>query len=1603
METESHIFQGLKRDNHEIRQKPEFLWNAHNIRLTSRDDSTSFSITNERGTKDTGITFKGHYIGHCVLDNYLIVFTHIKERAGKSVDRVYRLYVKDDSYTNIILFEGDLNFSLQHPIETLGYIEGNFIQKVYWIDGLNQPRMINIAKPELVLGEDFPIKDGLNFSNITEEDLGTNYYNIYTSKCPDGLYNGKIFDFVIDNLMICTPSIERLNGSGIFSPGVIQYAFTYNIKYGQETNIFYTSPLYYISYIDRAGSPEDKVSCQFKITLPYIDKSFDSVRVYSIHRTSISAVPNVKLVGTISTKSAELSIIDTGTIGYNVDPTLLMYMGGYDISVGTIAQKDNTLFLGNIEERNNTFLEIKDIIKKNYSIVDYNIKKEITPNSINNYYNYILNPTGKYNAYFKSGESYRLGIQAQYNNGKWSEPIFLEDKVVTEEFPWERTIGTVKSKSIVLQPNTISILSNLGVRALRTCVVFPATYERDIVCQGILSPTLFSVQGRRANSPYAQSSWFFRPARALGATADSENSLSHLYGSNIEWRHNNRLFLNNSLGCEVQNMDSSAKNIDILNTPNLDLDKFNPYYFVDENIVTLHSPDVEFDTDLQNYSWDDFELEIVGVTRLLSISGDINIKTSSTTIDNRAVGFKHNTIGWYNDKHANNGGLVSGFFYSDAYVDNIEHKPVLCRSWLIYPWHKTASINNDVNRPENKGTRSSILENKVISNLKFFDNNSSIKYQNSSVKSDRISYDITTPQIFNSNEVSLVKINTNYRIEPCNYYGNVDTLNAGSDSYFFKVGNGFGSTPDNINPEDPSKVDIDSNDPVRIKYKSSPHLVFALQNDTKWQTTDNITCPIVPLLPVLDGIPTFNGLFKMPSWWYNSIEKREDITKVDYDLLGFNIPYDVFSTINSTDIYNREVRIQSFEDYLGNELGINFQNNVGSIIIGIGIEKFDSSILNVLPKFYWEVFKIVRKSDGTFGLDIMFDLHEGAILRVTRNTIFTKDNLYLDLNDNVVGSDGAGTKIPDFLDGTSEDDYIDYGKYYTLNKGYSYYTFKKDNGAGPSNKLSMWLEKISGYGDSNEGDSLDMETIYLKKETFEAVNPTSVEIPYALIAQIKRKNLAEHHKVKFGGSNTGQNLWTPSSEPVFIRKRLSTHGPSPRQLFLEGNPTYIPFEYGDTWYTRYDCLKTYPYTEEDENSVVEIGSFMLESRVNMDGRYDRNRGMLSNLNMSPKNFNLINEVYSQKDNYFNYRILGDLYYKNYKHPSQFTWSLEKQSASDVDSWTKVTLANTYDLNSASGSLTCIKEYNDNLIAFQEGAISQIIFNPNVQIPVSEGNPIEISNNYKLQGCRVINDRVGCQNKWSITKALTGLFFIDNNSSSIYNFNGQLNDLGGKWWLQEVSTSGLWYPSSTGNGIRTFYDSSYRDIYFIPYNKKEKDALCYSEVLGGFVSQMSYGNTLGMFNIDSNFYSLRNESEEVKLYENFKGKYNNFFNEPKGWDISFISNDNPSFTKIFDTLEIKSDIYNTEGELQNYTPLNYIKVSNEYQEGESSMPDGKSWLRNKNLMKKFRIWRALIPRNNGTRERIRNPWANITLGWKPEISDSKYDKTILHDVSVKYTI
>lgn len=216
---------------------------------------------------------------------------------------------------------------------------------------------------------------------------------------------------------------------------------------------------------------------------------------------------------------------------------------------------------------------------------------------------------------------------------------------------------------------------------------------------------------------------------------------------------------------------------------------------------------------------------------------------------------------------------------------------------------------------------------------------------------------------------------------------------------------------------------------------------------------------------------------------------------------------------------------------------------------------------------------------------------------------------------------------------------------------------------------------------------------------------------------------------------------------------------------------YIAFKEGDTFFQRYDCLKTYPFSEEDTQSVVEIASFMCETHINLDGRYDRNRGLRDNTFINQSNFNLINPVYSQQNNFFNYHILDENAFRTTKFPTRFTWSLNKVNGQDIDEWTRTNTAAFHDCEGDKGEITSLRRFNGQIYAFQENGISRIKYNENVAINAQNGLPIELGNSASVNGVEYLSEFVGSQNKWSTVSTPNGIFFVDVNTPGIYRLGG----------------------------------------------------------------------------------------------------------------------------------------------------------------------------------------------------------------------------------------
>lgn len=1514
---------GMQRDMSVSAFNSEYAYENKNVRVMPTDESTLLSLINEKGNKKSGIAgvgdhIKGIPIGQALVNNELIIFAAGDDdyrladitpnlfevpdifpcdvlitnlTAGEDTanditpdlssvkditfidcpyklnidvdsmldDRIYKLWFNNGVLTGKRLFRGNLGFNYKHPIETISFYENADIRKVYWTDGLNQPRVINIAAASDVVSK----------------------------------WNTDSFNFVRTLSLNEEITIERnIVANGSFAPGVIQYAFTYFNKYGQESNIFYTSPLYYISYNNRGASPEDKVSNSFNIEVVNVDRRFDYIRIYSIHRTSINATPDVRRVVDLAPpiNIAKVTYTDNGSSGDSVDPTELLYIGGEEVVFGTMTQKDNTLFLGDIETKRKTLDSAIRSYFKGKSITFSTYNKSISSPEPKGYYPY--SNQLKMNSYqfktFKYLEYYRFGIQAQHYTGKWSEPIWINDVRNTVHidttFYSSNNIGLPVAEFTLDDSTIINRLLENGYVRIRPVVVYPTINDREAVCQGILCPTVYNISDRFGNSPFAQSSWFTRPNAPFdeykafhynqnneGAWGGDWIGLGQFLGNpsaysragimsnnrtivtseekqyNIdivnkgawaEFRHNRPIPGNSNRNAEIQciwnppsgpYVEDTATDSDVASWVSNNAEN----YYIDQSILTFHSPDIEFDNEVRSIDTSGLKLRIVGMVPLTAFASDIDIQTS-TPVNNfydsseLPAGFYKEPIGAENDfsynglevhlgdSHFGWRGLISGAFWFDeitAYKKDTGNTQHLTTGFVVYPWHRNGSLNNT--KYATDGYRSAMLDKKKMSNMRYSYKSvylDSGNIWNAYVSGSSTRTGISGVAVFDSNEVSLVRLpaQENSGLTDINYYGNVDKL-----------------------------------------------LTISRIGDKK------------------DGYP-----------------------------------------IMTTGVQSAETNAHTL---------------------------FSSGYTQVDSKFTDQI-------TGTDPVRIKYKSTPHAVLALNYTT------------------SGAQRILPNIKDGDHDDTW----------------SVNAQNSGAPSGQHMYWDK-------SGSAKSVSQDTIITGAPRGPISAVSSIQHGWLWLGELYNDNVQN----RFGGQTEEafeNNTWLPCGDPISL---VDTNNGVKSSITIK-------WEEGDTYFQRYDHIKTYPFTLEDQNAVTDIVSFMCETRVNIDGRYDRNRGQTSNFSITPENFNLMNDVYSQPNNFFNYRTINPNKLNLDNFHNSITWTKTKTAGELVDTWTNITLASTLDLDGDKGTVRALRRFNNNIFAFQDRGISQILYNENMQISSTDGVPIEIANSGKVNGKRYISDRIGCTNKWSMCETSNGIYFIDDITKGIFLFNGQLDNLSDRLgfhsWINRASDSiDIWNPVDF-DGFVTYYDKVNGDVFFI----SKDECLAFSEPLGQFSSFYSYEKMPYFTNLEDRGIAFNVEGTGT-LYRPWlhnEGDYNMFFGVYQPFYTTVIANPDMPVDKIFNNLEFRSDSWDKSDNLLN-TTFDTLTVWNEYQQGTSTLNNILG--RPSDLKKKFRIWRANIPRASAIgstkkgRDRMRNPWLYIKLSMEEE----NVNKTVLHDMIVHY--
>jgi hypothetical protein len=1616
---------GMQRDLSASAFNSEYAYENKNVRVMPTDESTLLSLINEKGNKKSSIAgvgdhIKGIPIGQALVNNELIIFaagdddyrladiipnifetpdifpcdvlitdlTTGEDTANDITpdlssigditlvdcpyklnidvdsmldDRIYKLWFNKGALTGKRLFRGNLGFNYKHPIETISFYENTDIRKVYWTDGLNQPRVINIAAASDVVSK----------------------------------WNTDSFNFVRTLSLNEKITIERnIVANGSFAPGVIQYAFTYFNKYGQESNIFYTSPLYYISYNNRGASTEDRVSNSFNIEMTNVDKRFDYIRIYSIHRTSINATPDVRRVVDLapSTSTRRIQIEDGGRYSINLPANKLAianrstgvrkYLNEFepehesttekswtlnsseyyriyfpDGNYIQVGNKEGTVITISIRYSNQATItvigDIAALYDSNTAHVTY------TDNGLSGD---SVDPT---ELLYVGGEEVVFGTMAQKDN-----TLFLGD-IETKRKTLDSTIrGYFKGKSITFSTYNKSISSPEAKG------YYP--YSNQLKMNSYQFKTFkyleyyrFGIQAQHYTGKWSEPIWIndVRNTVHIDTTFYEDNKIGLPVA---EFTLNDATIIDRLLDNgyvrvrpvvvypTINDREAVCQGILCPTVYNIS-DRFGNSPFAQSSWFTR--PNAPFDEYKASHYNQNSEGawggDWIGLGQFLGSPSAYS--RAGIMSNNRTIVTSGETQ--YNIDVVNKG----------AWAEFRHNRPIPGNS------NRNAEIQCIWNPPSGPYVMDTATDSDVAS---WVSNNAENYYIDQSILT------FHSPDIEFDNEVrSIDTSGLKLRI-----VGMIPLTAFASD------------------------IDIQTSTPVNNFYNSSelPAGFYkepvGVENDFSHEGLYN---------HLGDSHFGWRGLISGAFWFDEITAYKKDTGNTKHYTTGFVVyPWHRNGSLNNTKFATDGYRSAMLDKKKMSNIRYSYKSvyldsgNIWNAYIsgnsartGIsGVAVFDSNEVSLvrLPaqensgltdiNYYGNVDKLLtisRIGDKKDGYPIMTTGVQSA--ETNAHTLFSSGYMQVDsrFTDQITGIDpvrikykstphavlalnyttsGAQRILPNIKDG-------DYDNTWLVNA---------QNSGAPSGQHMYWDK-------SGSTKSVSQDTIITGVPRGPIFAVPSIQHGWLWLGELYNDSVQN----RFGGQTEEafeNNVWLPCGDPISL---VDTNNG------VKGSVT-IRWEEGDTYFQRYDHIKTYPFTLEDQNAVTDIVSFMCETRVNIDGRYDRNRGQTSNFSITPENFNLINDVYSQPNNFFNYRTINPNKLNLDNFHNSITWTKTKTAGELIDTWTNITLASTLDLDGDKGSVRALRRFNNNMLAFQDRGISQILYNENMQISSTDGVPIEIANSGKINGKRYISDRIGCTNKWSMCETPNGIYFIDDITKGIFLFNGQLGNLSDRLgfhsWINRASDSiDIWNPVDF-DGFVTYYDKVNGDIFFI----SKDECLAFSEPLGQFSSFYSYEKMPYFTNLEDRGIALNVEGTGTlyKPWLHNEGDYNMFFGVYQPFYTTIIANPDMPVDKIFNNLEFRSDSWDKNGNLLN-TTFDTLTVWNEYQQGTSTLNNILG--RPSDLKKKFRIWRANIPRANAVgstkkgRDRMRNPWLYIKLSMEGE----NVNKTVLHDMIVHY--
>jgi len=319
-------------------------YDAHNLRVIT-DSSDGLSTASLATPKGTIVSFtlptNQIYLGSTTLRDNLILLAKDTTIGELKPDKVYVIPLSSIITGGLIVngtylvYEQDLDFNVLHPIRIVGNYENADVQKIYFADGYNPLRHLNIV-------------DG-TYNNLSTLD-------------PE-LLN------ILPNHTYGTYTLSELAG-GHLKSGRIQYSYQLYSVSGTETMFAPPSQLFNLTNSDNSDGTnfvgaevETEINKSIKIEIELdalVTNTFNRIRLVSLEYETYGDVPKVRVVAELALGTSTIIFIDSGnSIGELTLEEFQLIRN--EITPKTIESKNSYLFAANITQEK---FDIDDLAKE---------------------------------------------------------------------------------------------------------------------------------------------------------------------------------------------------------------------------------------------------------------------------------------------------------------------------------------------------------------------------------------------------------------------------------------------------------------------------------------------------------------------------------------------------------------------------------------------------------------------------------------------------------------------------------------------------------------------------------------------------------------------------------------------------------------------------------------------------------------------------------------------------------------------------------------------------------------------------------------------------------------------------------------------------------------------------------------------------------------------------------------------------------------------------------------------------------------------------------------------------------------------------------------